>query len=169
MAIPVKTPERTVIGWVCLLFLLACFLPCIDCGPEVPSSDPGFPDFTAGWHLGLLILLFGWSGGNHGVPWSANVFLALGLLCLWFRRYRTAGVLGIVASGLGLTTWSLNWFSRPHDYHVMVGYYCWQASQLVLAVGALWAGQAALREPYNLTAAALRFLKVHRLTSRRGR
>jgi hypothetical protein len=56
-------------------------------------------------------------------------------------------VLGIVASGLGLTTWSLNWFSRPHDYHVMVGYYCWQASQLVLAVGALWAAQAALREP----------------------
>jgi hypothetical protein len=82
----VKTVERTVIGLVCLLFLLACFLPCIDCGLEFPSSDPGFPDFTAGWHFGLLILLFGWSGGNHGVPWSANVFLALGLLCLWFRR-----------------------------------------------------------------------------------
>jgi hypothetical protein len=41
MANGVKTPERKVIGWVCLLFLLACFLPCIDCGREVPSSDPG--------------------------------------------------------------------------------------------------------------------------------
>jgi hypothetical protein len=145
MASAVTTPERTVISWACLLFLLACFLPCIDCGPEMPSSDPGWADFTAGSHFGLM--LFGWSGGNHGVPWSANVFVALGLLCLQLRRYRAAGVLGIVASSLGLTTWSLNWFSRPHDYHVMVGYYCWEASQLMLAVGALWAGGVVLREP----------------------
>jgi hypothetical protein len=131
---------------VCLLFLLACFLPCIDSGREVPSSDPGWPDFTAGCHFGLMILLFGWSGGNNGVPWSANVFLALGLGCLGFRRYRTAGVLGIIASALGLTTWLMNSFSRPHDIHPMVGYYFWQASQLVLAVGAFWASSTSLRE-----------------------
>jgi hypothetical protein len=47
-----------------LLFTAACFLPCIDCGPAVPCSDPGWPDFTAEWHFGLEILLFGWFGGN---------------------------------------------------------------------------------------------------------
>jgi hypothetical protein len=142
-----KAPERRVIGWVCLVFLLACLLPCIDCGPEVPSSDPGWPDFTAGWHFGLAILLLGWEGGNHGVPWSANVFLALGLLCLWLRQPRAAGVLGLIASALGLSTWALNWFSRPHNYHMMVGYYFWQASQLVLAAGALWVSRRPLQEP----------------------
>jgi hypothetical protein len=132
------TPERKVIGLVCLLFLIACFLPCIDCGPEVPSSDPGFPDFTAGRHFGLTILLFGWQGANNGVPWSANVFLALGLIVLWIRQPRVAVAFGLTASVLGLSTWLLNSFSRPHDYQVKVGYYFWQASQLTLTVGALW-------------------------------
>src|SRR5262245_15424348 len=118
MANGLERHQRLVIGLVGLLFLLACFLPCIDCGPEVPSSDPGFPDFTAGPHFGLEILLFGWSGGNNGVPWSANVFLALGLLCLWNRQPATAGALGILASALGLTTWLMNSFSRPHDIQV---------------------------------------------------
>jgi hypothetical protein len=139
--------ERRAIVCVRLLFLSACFLPCIDCGQEAPSCDPGFPDFTTGWHLGLMILLLGWQGGNHSVPWSANVFLALGLLCLWVQRSRAAVVLGVIASALGLTTWLLNSFSRPHDYHVLVGYYFWQASLFVLAGGALWASRRPLEEP----------------------
>jgi hypothetical protein len=154
MANRVLAPERQVIVWVCLLFVLACFLPCIDCGEEVPSSDPGFPDFTAGLHFGLVILLLGWSGDNNGVPWSANVFLALGLASLGFRRYRTAAVLGIIASTLGLTTLALNRFSRSHDIEPLVGYYFWQGCQLVLAVGALWARQAVQPDPKADNAAA---------------
>ncbi len=136
-----RAPERIVIGLVGILFVWACLLPCVDCGPEVLTSDPGGPDLEAGRHFGLTILLLGWGGGNHGVPWSANVFLALGLLCLAFRRHRAAGVRGIVASCLGLTTWALNGFSRPCGYDPMVGYYFWQASLLVLAVGAFWAAR----------------------------
>src|SRR5882724_6709775 len=79
------------------LYLSACFLPCIDSGPAVPvSSDLDFHVFDRGCHFGMEILLFGWSGGNNGVPWSANAFLALGLLCLWSRRLRVAVALGIV-------------------------------------------------------------------------
>jgi hypothetical protein len=139
--------EAKVICCACLLFISACFLPCIDRGPWTPSSDPPAFDFTAGWHFGLEILLLGWGGENNGVPWSANVFFALGLWCLWARLPRTASALGIVATGLGLTTWSLNWFARESDYHVMIGYYFWQGSLLVLAAGGLWASQREGQEP----------------------
>lgn len=124
-----------------VLFILACFLPCIDGGPEVVSSDPGFPDFESGWHFGLEILLFGWGGGNNGVPWAANVFLAFGLVCLWSRWLRLAAVQGFIASLLGLTTW----WARRYDT-MMVGYYFWQASQLVLAGGALWAARSSMQQ-----------------------
>jgi hypothetical protein len=126
------TPKRKVIGLTCLLFLLACLLPCIDCGPEVPSSDPGWPDFESGWHFGLTILLLGSDGGNNGVPWSANVFLALGLICLVYPKPRAAAVCGVIASVLGLTTW---WVRR--DDVLLVGFYAWQASLFALAGGAI--------------------------------
>jgi hypothetical protein len=115
---------------VSLLYLLACILPCVNCGPEFYGSDPGFPDFEGGWHFGLTILLFGWDRGNFW-PWSANVFLALGLICLWRKRLRTASWLGVLGSALGLTAW---WVRRHNT--LMIGYYVWQASLLVLTVGA---------------------------------
>lgn len=85
---------------VCLLYVLACILPCVDCGPALE----GFLDFEAGWNYGWQILLLGWHGGNNGVPWSANLFLAFGLACLWSNWLRSAFWVGIVASVLGLTT-----------------------------------------------------------------
>src|SRR5262245_51807458 len=105
-------PEYKVIHAVYILFVLACILPCVDGGPRLPPSDLDFDPYS-GWHFGLAILLFGWgSGGNYSVPWSANVFLAIGLPFLAFRRYRTAAALGFIASALGMTTWTMNWFSR---------------------------------------------------------
>ena len=127
---------------VCLLYLLACCLPCVDCGPAVESSDPGFPDFEAGWNYGWQILLLGWGGGNNGVPWSANVFLAFGMVCLWCNWLRATFWLGIVASALGLTTW----WVRRYDT-LMIGYYVWQASSLLLAGGAAFALGKSARKP----------------------
>jgi hypothetical protein len=129
---------RWAISWFVLgLFGLACILPCIDGGPPIDSSgDVAGSDLFGerGRHLGLELLLLGWAGGNNGVPWSANVFLALGLGCLVLRRHRAATVLGVIASILGLTTW----WARRYDT-MMVGYYFWQASHFVLAGGALCA------------------------------
>jgi hypothetical protein len=142
MADRFQSRRRKVVGMTCLLFLVACFLPCVDTGTRGPTGDPSFPDPSEGRPFGLVILLFGWGGGNHGVPWSANVFLALGLACLARDRARTAAALGAVASILGLTTWLLNSFSRPHNIDPLGGYYFWQASQFVLAGGALWASRA---------------------------
>jgi hypothetical protein len=148
MANSYYTREGHVIWWSCILFVLACCLPCIDCGPDIQRGEgPAFPDFGKGWNYGWMILLAGYEGGNHGVPWSANVFLAIGLFCLWQRRHRLAGTLGAIATVLGLSTWFLNYFSRPYHYDVMVGYYFWQASHVVLFVGAFRAGRVASSMP----------------------
>ena len=115
--------------FLCLLFAGACFLPCIDCGPEVRSSDPGFPSLDSDWHFGLAILLFGWSGSNNGVPWSANVFWLAGIFSLFFGRFRVAIVVGAIATLLGLTTW----WARGYDT-MLIGYYVWQVSLVLLPV-----------------------------------
>jgi hypothetical protein len=141
MADRFQSRRRKVVGLTCLLFLAACFLPCVDTGTRGPTGDPSFPDPSEGRQFGLVILLFGWGGGNHGVPWSANVFLALGVVCILSGHSRTAAGFGVVASVLGLTTWLINSFSRPFSVHPLVGYYFWQASQFVFAGGALWASR----------------------------
>jgi hypothetical protein len=132
------------VGWaVVALFLLACVLPCVDCGPAVVCSmDLDFGYFDRGCHYGLEILLLGWTGGNNGVPWSANVFLWLGLVGLWVRWLRAAVSLGAIASVLGLTTW----WVRRYDT-LVVGYYVWQASQLVLVGGTIWAIRRSVSQP----------------------
>lgn len=127
---------------VCLLYLLACFLPCVDCGPTIPIGEDQFPDIDKGQIAGLGILLFGWGGGNNGVPWSANVFFAFGIACLWSKWFHAALWSGILATLLGLTTW----WVRRYDT-LMIGYYLWQASLLALAVGAAFAIRQSARKP----------------------
>jgi hypothetical protein len=127
-----NTAGKVTICLACLLYVAACVLPCIDGGEPVVDSDPGFPDFEAGPQFGILILLCGYTGGNNGVPWSANVVWALGLLCIWQKRFRPAAALGMVATALGLTT---HW-ARPGD-KLLAGYFFWQTSLLMVAVGPL--------------------------------
>jgi hypothetical protein len=117
----------TVIG----LYIAACLTPAIYVDDGVPTSDL---DFKTGSPIGLILLLFGATGGNNGIPWSANVFLGLGLLALWMRRFPAAFALGSIASALGLTTLWVWGYGR-----VLVGYFLWQASLAALAAGAGWA------------------------------
>ncbi len=130
-----KTARRTALV-VLVLFGMACLPPAIRVDDGRPSSDL---DFKIGTAFGWEILLFGWGGGNNGVPWSANVFLALGLPLLALKRFRAACVLGGIAAILGLTTWWV-WGYQS----VRVGYFLWQSSLLALAVGAGLAGRPAL-------------------------
>jgi hypothetical protein len=78
---------------------------------------------------GWACLLLGWRPPLC-VPWSANLVLAAGLLCLARGGCRAAAWLGTVAALLGLTTWAFI------DRHVGAGYYLWQAGPILLAVGA---------------------------------
>jgi hypothetical protein len=121
---------RKTAGLVFWLFLAACILPCLDGGP--PSTEGAWPNPEEGWHFGLVILLFGYTGGNNGVPWSANLLLLLGVACLAFGRPQMAAALGVIASLLGLTTW---WVRRGDSF--LVGYYVWQACHLALTWGAV--------------------------------
>jgi len=108
------------------LYTVSCFLPATDIcnfsdGPSRPS-------------LGLEHLLLGWCDVK-GIPaWSANLVLWAGIVCLLRFHFRAAAVLGVMATLLGLTTL----VSFKHDGRY-VGYYLWQLSQIVFAVGAICA------------------------------
>jgi hypothetical protein len=129
------------------LYLAACFTPAINVDDGIPKSDL---DFRDGSPIGLVILLFGWTGGNNGIPWSANVFLGLGWVALLARQHRAAFVLGTIASALGLTTWWVWGYGR-----VLLGYYLWQASLMLLAAGG-WAAWRRIQSRKNEPNQALR-------------
>jgi hypothetical protein len=103
------------------LYALGCALPVIH---DRDGPLPGWACLLLCWRPPLCL------------PWSANLFLAAGLLCLGRGRYRMAAGLGTASALLGLTTWAFV------NRNVGIGYYLWQASPILLAVGAhgLWSG-----------------------------
>jgi hypothetical protein len=74
-----------------------------------------------GWH----VLLIGWL---HPIPWFANVFFAVGVSHLMRRDHACGRFIGTAAALLALTSWLVKgkWY---------LGYYLWQASFIILAVG----------------------------------
>jgi hypothetical protein len=105
----------------------------------------GFPSTTGPKEnparLGIVALLLGWSLGLPGsnfsagfpscVPWSANWFLFVGWGFLLANRFGTAAWLAAVATVLALATWA------TAVAHLLIGYYLWHASMLVLMIGAI--------------------------------
>ena len=111
---PRPADARLVALLVLGVYALACALPVV-VGREGPL--PGWACLLLCWRPPLCL------------PWSANVFLAAGLLCLGRGRCRLACGLGSTAALLGLTTWAFV------DRHVEAGYFLWQGSLVLLAVG----------------------------------
>ncbi|HJT77613.1 MAG TPA: hypothetical protein VJ739_10475 [Gemmataceae bacterium] len=95
------------------LYAAACLAPI---SSEAGCALPGWAVLLRGWRLPFC------------VPWSANLLLLAGLLCLARGWHRAASRLGVGAVLLGLTCWAL--MSRPS-----FGYYFWQASMVQLALG----------------------------------
>ena len=79
---------------------------------------------------GLVLLAVGWMP-PFCLPWCANLLLGIGVLSLARDRCTAASVLGMVAAVLGLTTWVV---AGKTDW--LLGYYLWQASPVMLALGA---------------------------------
>ena len=105
-------------GISAILYALACLL------PALRSGDGGV---LRGW----FTLAYGWFPMYSAIPWSANV-LALGAwLFFGFGRHRAARILGVLASGVAATTWTLY-----HPSDILIAYYLWQTSLLALATAA---------------------------------
>jgi hypothetical protein len=118
----VSTYSAGVVLLTAVLYVGSCFLPATTIGSLGDGPD-----------LGLLHLLFGWLSGLQGLPaWSANFVLWVAAGCLLGSHFRDAAVLGAMAALLGLTT--LTSFKADGKYS---GYYLWQSSLIVFAVGAV--------------------------------
>ena len=111
-----------------LLYGIACAVPAAYFTPDVGGHNlhPGSP-------IGLSALLLGWLP-PYTIAWSANIPFLVGCVLFLMGRYRPAAYAGWAASALGLTTWALV-INREIPY-LLPGYYLWQASFVVLAVGA---------------------------------
>ncbi len=122
----------------CLL-VLACVLclyvsACCERAIKVDEGRHGCMSFRVGTLVGVGALLLGWMP-PFCIPWSANVLLLAGVIALLLERYKMAIILSWAAVLAGLTTpvfWLLGGFEE-----LLVGYYRWQASLLLFAVGVL--------------------------------
>lgn len=111
------------------LYGLALITPAI----KVDKGGHACTAISLGTLPGLGALLLGWIPPLC-IPWSANLLLLVGWVVLLCGRYRTALLLGVAASLAGLTT--LGYWATMQWENLLIGYYLWQASLLLLALGA---------------------------------
>jgi hypothetical protein len=129
---------------VATLYFAACVSPAVE-WVDVPrvSRDFGdiqlFHNWETGSRIGLWALVFGWSP-PWTIPWSANLLLVIGWVLLLLNKNTLAWSFGTAAALLGLSTWALRHTSNDVQLNLRVGYYLWQASLIVFAVGsmAIW-------------------------------
>jgi hypothetical protein len=115
------------------LYIWACLLPVIYLDDGVPRGDL---DFKLGSPPGVVLLLVGWAGLTL-FPWLANLCLLIGA-ALWLAdRERGAWWWARLAVVLALSSWFFVWPFKPH--RLLLGYYLWQWSTLLLAAAAWWA------------------------------
>jgi hypothetical protein len=111
------------------LYVLALFCPAfLDDGWAIADGPPSTPCAISGW--GALVL--GWAWDRSIWAWFANLFLVAALLCFPKKRFGWACSCAYMGTALAATSW---FAGRP----LLIGYYLWQASFIVLAIGAHWA------------------------------
>jgi hypothetical protein len=130
---------------VVALYLAACVNPAVEWVdiPRTGSRDFGdiqlFHEWQTGSRIGLWTLVVGWCP-PWTVPWSANFLLLIGWVLLLLSKNRLAWRFGAAAALLGLTTWAFRSSAKDTEMKLRVGYYLWQASLFVFALGsaAIW-------------------------------
>jgi hypothetical protein len=126
------------LGASCLLFIIACCLPCLYTLDSNMKHDAMF---------GIGILLTGWSGVFVGIfAWFANPLLFLAWLLILCRLWRTAALMTLLAMLLASQTFTIFFRTLPADegdvnhYTIQsfgIGFYFWVASLLIALVGSL--------------------------------
>ncbi len=94
-----------------------------------PSDITGPEDIEV---LGVETLLVGWRTPLI-IPWSANFLLLIGWILLLCKKNTAALRFGVAAVLAGLSTWAFSYEWKQ----LLLGYYLWQASMVVFALGAL--------------------------------
>jgi hypothetical protein len=127
-----RTKDRWLVALTLGLFALGCCMPAVD---KARITDAGAlqdsPLEGPFLLVGLYDLIWGWLSCHPA--WLANPVLAVAVVLMWFGWRWCATAAGVLAAGLGLTTCNL--FKLAELYP---GYYVWEASQLVFAIGACW-------------------------------
>jgi hypothetical protein len=123
---------KVVVGVAVTLYATACFLPATDIGSfdgGALSDGPVRVQPSLGWEH----LVFGWLDFPGSLPaWSANFFLAAGLLALLRSQFQRAIALGALAALLGLMTTTS--YKNEGRY---IGFYLWELSHVTLALGGI--------------------------------
>jgi hypothetical protein len=100
--------------------------------------------------FGIAVLLMGWMGIFFGqIGWFANLLLPIGWVCLLFRRWIAAAIVGVLALVVAANTFFLYVQDVPGDeggtttlvfQHPHVGFYFWVASivELIATAGILY-------------------------------
>lgn len=123
-----------------LLYLPACACPAV----YVDDGGQACTAIRLGTVNGLSALLMGWLP-PWTIPWSANPLLLVGAILLLCRRAKAATYFGGAAATMGAVTWVYSWLGAWKGLEV--GYFLWQASLIVFAVGAAatWGWQSIRR------------------------
>jgi hypothetical protein len=97
------------------------------------SSGPG--GISWGEIPGYSALMLGWLGW-FCVPWSANIILLIGLVCVACGKLTGAKRSGLIAVCLAITTWIIYFLPFPDQFVPLEGSYFWLGSMILLWLGA---------------------------------
>ena len=108
-------------------------------------------------HYNNHYLVYGWVAAAFGwspafplqLLWIANLLMWVGIICFLYRRFRVATWLSSLAILSALTTF---FYSRDPGSEILVGYYLWVGSMVVLLVGSIYCIKSAGDHAITLTA-----------------
>ena len=132
---PIPAPSalsRLVVTFLALpLYVMACCSPAMMARTISVNGRAAPIEMLSGW----TVLGFGWLP-PYTLAWSANILLLVALVLLWVGWTRASLIWSSLAVLLSLTTWLF--FALGSISELLGGYFLWQASLLVVAIGALF-------------------------------
>jgi len=97
----------------------------------VQNDRGGAANYHIGVAPGFLALALGWIPPST-VPWSANILVLIGWVLFWRRKLTVALWFGVAAALAGFTA---PWLSDASMGRLLIGYYLWQGSLIIFALG----------------------------------
>lgn len=125
-----QSPKSFILCGAIVLYLISLLL-------------PGFGGLTSHQiydaKSGYQILIEGWEGITIGIfAWCSNLFFALSLLFILYKRYKEAFNCAVIGFLIGLQSFLIGSYPIQDDTvtidHLLVGYYVWELSFIFLSI-----------------------------------